>query len=29
MAFKGLKRPLKARKKSLKNNDVTSFDKFP
>ena len=26
MAIKGIYRPLKARKKSLKNYDVTSFD---
>ena len=25
MAFKGLRRPLKARKKGLKNDDMTSF----
>ena len=28
MDIKGIYRPLKARKKSLKNYDVTSFDKF-
>ena len=28
MAIKGIYRPLMARKKSLQNYDVTSFDKF-